>query len=58
MFSAAGLPWVGGACKTDRRTERLKPEEEGQKAAEQSRSQAAEKDHLGARSVSFVSSPL
>ncbi len=33
-------------------------EKEGEKAAEQSRSQAAGKDHLGARCVSFVSSPL
>lgn len=31
---------------------------QGENAAEQSRSQAAGKDHLGARCVSFVSSPL
>lgn len=45
--------------KEDKREEHMKTEEkEVEKAAEQSRSQAAGKDHLGARCVSFVSSPL
>lgn len=42
-------------CKGDESIEHMKTEEEeeeeGEKAAEQSRSQAAGKDHLGARCV-------
>lgn len=57
--AAAELQGVRWMCKGDERLGRVTTEdEEGEKAAEQSRSQAAGTDHLGARCVSFILSPL
>lgn len=59
VFLAAELQRLRWMCEGHERTEHTKTEEkEREKATEQSRSQAAGKDHLGARCVSFVSSPL